>query len=97
MYPRVTVGPFGYKPAEGRYPLERPATLGMMRTAMRRPTVIEKWSPYQVALFEGAISIHGKVGWAQQYFDRAKQRYQVGPTVGRCLQWVLEIPCYSRF
>ena len=36
---------------------------------MRRPTVIEKWSPYQVALFEGAISIHGKVGWAQQYFE----------------------------
>lgn len=62
MYPRVSVGPFGYNPAAGRFPMERPATLGMMTTAMRRPTVIEKWSPYQVALFEGAISVHGKVG-----------------------------------
>lgn len=61
MYPRVRVGPFGYNAAAGRFPLERPATLGMMRTEMRRPTVIEKWSPYQVALFEGALSIHGKV------------------------------------
>ncbi|CAM9717494.1 unnamed protein product, partial [Ascophyllum nodosum] len=61
MYPQVTVGPFGYNPSEGRFPLERPSTLGIMRAEIRRPTVIEKWSPYQVALFEGAISIHGKV------------------------------------
>lgn len=62
MYNHVTVGPFGDKPAEGRFPLERPATLGMLKTTMRRPTVIETWSPYQVALFEGAISVYGKVG-----------------------------------
>lgn len=61
MYPNVTVSSFGYNPTEGQFPLERPSTLGMLRTQIRRPTVIEKWSPYQVALFEGAISIHGKV------------------------------------
>lgn len=61
MYPNVTVSSFGYNPTEGQFPLERPSTLGMLRTQIRRPTVIEKWSPYQVALFEGAMSIHGKV------------------------------------
>lgn len=61
MYPNVTISSFGYNPTEGQFPLERPSTLGMLRTQIRRPTVIEKWSPYQVALFEGAMSIHGKV------------------------------------
>lgn len=61
MYNNVTVGPFGDNPAEGRFPMERPATVGMLRTVMRRPTVIEKWSPYQVAMFEGALHVYGKV------------------------------------
>lgn len=72
MYPKVTVGPFGYRPCDGRFPLERPSTLGMMRTELRRPTVIEKWSPYQVALFEGAISIHGKVGQRSARLDETR-------------------------
>ncbi|CAM9905755.1 unnamed protein product, partial [Scytosiphon promiscuus] len=61
VYPRVAVGAFGYKPEEGRFPMERPTTLGMLKTPLRRGSVIEKWSPYQVGLFEAAISTHGKV------------------------------------
>ncbi|CAM9415109.1 unnamed protein product, partial [Sphacelaria rigidula] len=61
MYPQVQVGAFGYQPCEGRFPMERPTTLGILRTELRRPTVVERWSPFQVACFEGAISIHGKV------------------------------------
>ncbi|CAM9110293.1 unnamed protein product, partial [Ectocarpus sp. 6 AP-2014] len=61
MYGHVRTGPFGYNSVEGRFPMERPTTLGMIKAGMRRPTVIERWSPYDVALFEGAISIHGKV------------------------------------
>lgn len=61
MYPQVQVGAFGYQPCEGRFPMERPTTLGILRTELRRPTVVEMWSPFQVACFEGAISIHGKV------------------------------------
>lgn len=72
MYPKVTVGPFGYRPCDGRFPLERPTTLGMMQTELRRPTVIERWSPYQVALFEGAISIHGKVRRLARNFSVSK-------------------------
>lgn len=66
LYPRVTVGAFGFKPEEGRFPMERPTTLGMLKTKLRRPTVIEMWSPFQVGLFEAAISVHGKVRLVQR-------------------------------
>ena len=40
---------------------------------LRRPTVIERWSPYEIACFEGAITLVGK-----KFYEIAK----VGPFFG---------------
>lgn len=36
------------------------STLGYLKSPIRRPTIIEKWSPYDIAMFEAAIAEHGK-------------------------------------
>jgi hypothetical protein len=58
---QVSVGTFGYSAEVGCYPLERLSMLSLLQHEVRRPTVIEKWSPYEVAKFESALCIHGKV------------------------------------
>lgn len=61
MYPGTYMAPFGYSYSKGNYPIERPCTLGLLTSPLRRPTVIEKWSPYEIACFEAALTLHGKV------------------------------------
>ena len=53
-------------------PLERPNTLGVLLCPLRRPTVIERWSPYEIACFEGAITLVGK-----NFYEIAKVRLGV--------------------
>ncbi|GAB5034190.1 myb dna binding protein transcription factor-like protein [Nannochloropsis oceanica] len=60
MYPKVGFGPYGYDAVKGEIPLERPNTLGAIMCPVRRRTVIEHWSPFEVACFEGAIMLVGK-------------------------------------
>ncbi|CAM9999812.1 unnamed protein product, partial [Discosporangium mesarthrocarpum] len=60
MYPQVSVGAYGFSPEEGRHPIDRPATLGMIQSSLYRPPVISRWSPYQVACFEAAMHVYGK-------------------------------------
>lgn len=60
MYPKVSFGPYGYDLAKGELPLERPNTLGVVMCPSRRRMVMEHWSPYEVACFEGAIMLVGK-------------------------------------
>jgi len=45
----------------GRYPIEQTTALGYLSSPLRRPSVIEKWNPYEIALFEGALAYHGKL------------------------------------
>lgn len=40
--------------------MERIPALGYLLSPLRKPTVIEKWSPYEVSLFESAIMLYGK-------------------------------------
>ena len=40
--------------------MEHPTTIGLLTHPMRRPLVIEKWSPHEIAMFEAALCIHGK-------------------------------------
>jgi hypothetical protein len=54
---------------QGELPLERPNTLGVLLCPLRRPTVIERWSPYEIACFEGAITLVGK-----NFYEIAKVR-----------------------
>lgn len=61
MYPGTYMGAFGYSHEQGNYPVERPCTLGLLTSPLRRPTVIERWSPYEIACFEAAITMYGKI------------------------------------
>jgi hypothetical protein len=36
------------------------SALGYLKSPIRRPTVIEKWSPYEIATFEASIAEYGK-------------------------------------
>lgn len=36
------------------------STLKYLKSKLRRPSVVEQWTPYQIVLFEAAISEHGK-------------------------------------
>mmetsp|Transcript_53971 Transcript_53971/g.69300 ORF Transcript_53971/g.69300 Transcript_53971/m.69300 type:complete len:226 (-) Transcript_53971:50-727(-) len=60
MQPNAEFGAYGTSPSEGRIEWERPNSLGLLTSPLRRITVMEMWSPRQIALFEGAISIYGK-------------------------------------
>lgn len=51
---------FGYVPHLGQYPIEQVTALGYLTSPLRRPTVIEKWSPYEITTFEAALALHGK-------------------------------------
>lgn len=60
MYPGTKFGPYGYNHNMREYPLEYISVLAFVKSPLRRPSVIEKWSPYEVALFEGAMLHYGK-------------------------------------
>ena len=60
MYPATRLRPYGHDPSRREYPIEDVSTLGYLRSPIRRGTIIEKWSPYEIALFEAALLHHGK-------------------------------------
>merc|ERR1719354_1291729 len=60
MYPATYLSQFGYDPVTGQHPTERTTTLGLITSSMRRPTVVERWSPYEISIFESTIALYGK-------------------------------------
>lgn len=72
LYPTSQLGPYGYSLPESsssssqqqqrqqRYPLQAVSALGYLKGCFRRPTVIERWSPYEIAVFEAAVGHYGK-------------------------------------
>jgi len=60
MYPSTQFQSYGYNPEQRQYPIEKISLLGFMKSPLRRPTIIEKWSPYEIALFEGSMLHYGK-------------------------------------
>jgi hypothetical protein len=60
LTPVSLLGPYGYDAAKLQYPLEAVSALGYLKNPNRRTSVIEIWSPYEVALFEAAIAQYGK-------------------------------------
>ena len=60
MYPSTKLRPYGYDTFNREYPLERISVLGYLKSPLRRPSIIETWSPYEIAVFEGALLHHGK-------------------------------------
>ena len=59
--PPTKLGPYGYNSSMGQYPIEQLTTLGYLTSPLRRPTVIEKWNPYEISVFEAALSSYGKL------------------------------------
>lgn len=73
IYPALYMGaPFGYDCCMGQYPIECITTLSLLTSPLRRPTVIEKWSPYEIALFEASLSLVGKKFHLVQKYVKTK-------------------------
>jgi hypothetical protein len=77
MYPKTVFGPYGSVPEEGRFCLSRINTLGYLTSALRRPTVLEKWSPYEVAVFESCLTLFGKDFWQTSKILKTKTTMEV--------------------
>jgi len=60
MYPPIELGRYGQNLGQGQMAIERPNLLGILTSPLRRPTVMERWSPYEIAKFEGALAMCGK-------------------------------------
>ncbi|KAL7466254.1 hypothetical protein ACHAXS_006551 [Conticribra weissflogii] len=75
--PPTHLGPFGYSPSTGQYPIEQVTSLGYLTSPIRRPTVIEKWSPYEIVTFEAALALHGKVFHKVQKWVKTKNTKEI--------------------
>lgn len=42
------------------YPLELISSLGFLKSPLRRPAIIETWSPHEISLFEAGMGHYGK-------------------------------------
>jgi hypothetical protein len=60
MRPGTQLRPYGYDSDRREYPLEGVSALGYLQSSLRRPSVIEMWSPHEIALFEAALLHVGK-------------------------------------
>ena len=75
--PISKLGPYGYTPTIGQYPIEQVTALGYLTSELRRPTVIEKWNPYEISIFEAALALHGKVFHTISKFVKTKNTKEV--------------------
>jgi len=71
------LGPYGYDPAKRQYPLETLSALGYLKSPLRRPTIVERWSPFEIALFEAAIGHYGKDFYQVQKVVQSKTTKEV--------------------
>jgi len=69
LHPTAELGPYGVTPSIPHkaddssflsLPLEAVSTLSYLKSPARRRTVLEEWSPLEVAIFEAAIAEYGK-------------------------------------
>lgn len=72
MNPKVVQTGYGFSPDQGKFPFERLNTLGLILCPLRKPSVMEKWSPYEIAVFEGSIALYGKNFHAIQKYVESK-------------------------
>lgn len=78
MYPSTTFSPFGDNSSKKEIPLARITTLGYLLSPLRRPTTImERWSPYEVSVFEASIMLYGKKFDVIQKYVKSKTTKEV--------------------
>jgi len=77
MFPGTYLTAFGYDPASGQYPVEQVTALGLLTSPIRRPLVIEKWSPFEIATFEASLALFGKQFDRVQKYVRTKTTKEI--------------------
>lgn len=60
ILPTIRLGPYGYDASSGLFPTERITALGLLTSPVRRPTVVERWNPYEICVFEASMALYGK-------------------------------------
>mmetsp|Transcript_16918 Transcript_16918/g.48611 ORF Transcript_16918/g.48611 Transcript_16918/m.48611 type:complete len:288 (+) Transcript_16918:99-962(+) len=60
ILPTIRLGPYGYDASSGLLPAERVTALGLLTSPVRRPTVVERWNPYEICVFEASMALYGK-------------------------------------
>ena len=60
ILPTIQLGPYGYDASSGLFPTERITALGLLTSPVRRPTVVERWNPYEICVFEASMALYGK-------------------------------------
>mmetsp|Transcript_52650 Transcript_52650/g.58871 ORF Transcript_52650/g.58871 Transcript_52650/m.58871 type:complete len:310 (+) Transcript_52650:155-1084(+) len=60
MYPATQFQPYGYNAQQREYPIEKVSMIGFLKSPLRRPSILERWSPYEIAIFEGSMLHYGK-------------------------------------
>ncbi len=78
MFPAINLAPFGCDAPSGQYPIESITALSILTSPLlRRPTVVEKWSPYEISVFEAALALCGKHFHQVQKFVKTKNTKEV--------------------
>lgn len=77
MYPATHLAPFGYDATTGHYPIESITTLSLLTNPHRRRSVLETWSPLEIATFEAAMMVYGKEFHEVQAQVRTKNTKEV--------------------
>lgn len=77
MMPGIHLAPFGYDATTGHFPVESITALSILLSPIRRPTVIEKWSPYEIAVFEASLAVVGKEFHQVQKFVKTKSTKEI--------------------
>lgn len=60
MNPKHIIGPYGYDSEKAKFPFDRVSSLAFLLSPLRRPTIMEKWNPYEISVFEASLALHGK-------------------------------------
>jgi len=45
MYPATQFQPYGYNAQQREYPIEKVSMIGFLKSPLRRPSILERWSP----------------------------------------------------
>ena len=86
MLPETYLAPFGYDAPSGQYPIQSITALSFLTSSsslspqsalFRRPSVVEKWCPYEIAVFESALALCGKHFHQVQKFVKTKNTKEV--------------------
>mmetsp|Transcript_22910 Transcript_22910/g.29734 ORF Transcript_22910/g.29734 Transcript_22910/m.29734 type:complete len:192 (+) Transcript_22910:31-606(+) len=93
IYPQTSLTKYGQFSKTEDLPITQISLLGILLSPIRKPTVLEKWSPYEIGLFEGALALFGKDFHQVQKWVKTKETkeivefYYVWKKTSHYIQW----------